>query len=80
MSKSKKVSKPVAKRAAPLQAKLATVAPIKKSAKVGFAVGDKVSHKQFGAGKVLSQRGDILAIQFSKVGTKEVLADFISAG
>ena len=80
MSKNTKATKPAVKKAAPRQAKLATAAPIKKSAKVGFAVGDKVSHKLFGAGKVLGLRGEILSIQFGKVGTKEVLADFIAAG
>jgi hypothetical protein len=80
MSKNTKATKPAVEKTAPRQAKLATAAPVKKSTKLGFAVGDKVNHKLFGAGKVLSLRGDVLSIQFGKVGTKEVLADFIAAG
>lgn len=63
-----------AKRA---QTKLVAAAPTKKSAPVGFAVGDKVAHKSFGKGKVLSIRGDILAIQFGKSVTKEILIDYV---
>lgn len=45
----------------------------------GFAVGDKVSHKIFGVGRVVDCRDDKLSIKFSKSITKEILVDYVSA-
>ena len=45
-----------------------------------FTVGERVSHKIFGAGTVLSQQpmgGDTLVeISFDRVGTKKIMANF----
>ena len=50
-----------------------------KPVRVGFAVGDKVSHKIFGIGRVVDCRDDKLSIKFSKTITKEILVDYVSA-
>ncbi len=71
------MAKTKAKPPSPSRSRLVAAVPAKKSAKVGYAVGDKVSHKLFGIGKVLSQRGDILSIQFDKRVIKEIVADFV---
>lgn len=74
----KSISKPKSSKPAQRQSKLVAPVPSKKSAKVGFATGDKVVHRLFGTGTVLSQRGDILSIQFGKNVTKEILSDFVT--
>ena len=75
-AKAKTAAKPPSKRSKVVEKKVEAAPEPKKPA---FAVGDKVSHKLFGLGKVLSLRDDKLSIQFGKIGTKEILADFVSA-
>ena len=44
-----------------------------------YAVGEQVLNAVFGAGRVVSIRGDVLTIAF-KTGTKDIRADFIKRG
>ena len=55
------------------------VEPAQLPKKPAFAVGDRVTHKMFGTGKVLGLRDDKLSIQFAKNVTKEILSDFVSS-
>ncbi len=51
-------------------------APIRKDAvkaRETFAVGDNVSHKTFGPGRVVSVSGDIIEVQFSRTGARKKL-------
>ena len=51
-------------------------APIRRDeakAKEAFAVGDSVSHKTFGPGKVVGVSGDIIEVQFSRTGARKKL-------
>ncbi len=57
----------------------AKVARLAKPERKGFAVGDKVSHKIFGVGRVVDCRDDKLSIKFSNAITKEILVDYVSA-
>ena len=42
-----------------------------------FAEGDKVSHKRFGTGTVISIQGDMIEVQFEKIGqTKKLMKGF----
>lgn len=44
---------------------------------IGFAVGDKVSHPQFGAGKVAAIDGDKLSITFKDDRLRVIISDFV---
>ena len=51
-------------------------APIRRDetkAKEAFAVGDSVSHKTFGPGKVVGVSGDIIEVHFSRTGARKKL-------
>jgi len=42
-----------------------------------FAPGDRVSHKTFGAGVVLSAKGDVIEVKFAKSGkTKRLMKGY----
>ena len=53
---------------------------VARSLSAGFAVGDQVTHKLFGDGKIVGIRDDALTIRFGKTGIKEIRADFVVAG
>ena len=42
-----------------------------------YAIGDRVSHGQFGDGQVTAVRDDKLTIAFEKAGTKVIVDDFV---
>ena len=42
-----------------------------------FTVGEAVSHKTFGAGKVTEIDGERLTIEFPKIGTKMIIDSFV---
>ena len=54
--------------------------PSAQSLSAGYSVGDQVTHKLFGGGKVVGIRDDALTIRFGKSGTREIRADFVVAG
>jgi hypothetical protein len=74
----KRAVKSKSKKPVQRQSKLTVAAPVKKLSRVDIGVGAKVTHKLFGIGKVLGQRGDILSIQFGKKVTKDILVDFVA--
>ncbi|MCI8675143.1 MAG: UvrD-helicase domain-containing protein [Atopobiaceae bacterium] len=48
-----------------------------KAAAESFAVGDRVSHKTFGVGEVLSAKGDVIEVRFAKSGqVKKLMKGF----
>ncbi len=79
-SKAKVGAKATAKAEPSRSKKPVKKVPVKAKAadKHSFAVGDKVTHKMFGPGKILGLRDDKLSIQFGKHVTKEILVDFVS--
>jgi hypothetical protein len=52
--------------------------PIKKLPKVdeadlqAYQVGATVSHRRFGKGQIISRNGDVVNVQFEKVGNKKM--------
>jgi hypothetical protein len=80
-SKAKAATKPIAKAEPSRSMKPVKKVPLKTKAadKHSFAVGDKVTHKLFGPGKILGLRDDKLSIQFGKHVTKEILIDYVSS-
>ena len=52
-------------------------AKIKPAAHMEFAVGDMISHKTFGKGRIIALNGDQLTVDFTQIGqTKKLLKDF----
>ena len=51
----------------------ATEMEVKSSSDVDFSVGDKVTHKSFGEGLIISINGDLAKINFKGVGVKELM-------
>ncbi len=44
---------------------------------IAFAVGDRVSHPQFGTGTITAIKGSTLSIAFDKQGTRHIIESFV---
>lgn len=51
--------------------------PVPEPVVSAFTVGEAVSHKTFGAGKVTEIDGERLTIEFPKIGTKMIIDSFV---
>ena len=44
---------------------------------IAFALGDRVSHPQFGTGTITAIKGSTLSIEFDTYGTKHIIESFV---